>query len=54
MTNQNNRMPAFIEYLTGYTITWKFKATALAIKYTDAVERAQSGLLHDLSGQDSK
>jgi hypothetical protein len=41
-TDQNNRVPRIIEYFTGYTYTYRYKASGLAIKYTEAVERAVS------------
>ncbi|MDR2376359.1 MAG: hypothetical protein LBD96_07975 [Treponema sp.] len=42
-TNQTERVK-FIDFFTGYTLTYKYKATALAIKYTEAVEREKSGM----------
>jgi uncharacterized protein YbjQ (UPF0145 family) len=43
-TNQTERV-RFIDFFTGYTLTYKYKATALAIKYTDeAVDRQKSGM----------
>ncbi|MDR0669317.1 MAG: hypothetical protein LBF95_04470 [Treponema sp.] len=33
---------SFLDFLTGYTITFKHKATALAIKYRGAVERVKT------------
>jgi hypothetical protein len=54
VTNKNERKPRFIEFFTGYTDTLLYRATALAIKYTDPVDRGKSGLLYDLSDQDSK
>ena len=52
-TNLNNRKPRIIEFLIGYTTSWKYKATALAVKYTEPVERQKSGRFDDLKGQDS-
>ena len=52
-TNYNYRRPGFIEFFTGYTSTWKYKATALAIKYTDPIDRQKSGRADNLRGQDS-
>ena len=57
MTNQNERIPRFFEFFTGYTNTWKFQATALAIKYTGAIERVKSGsgvVGYDLDDQNKK
>ena len=51
-TNQNIRRPGIIEFFTGYTTTWKYKATALAIKYTDPIDRQKSGRQDNLRGQD--
>jgi hypothetical protein len=42
-TDRNRRVPRFVEFFTGYTYTYYYKASGLAIKYTNAVERAQSG-----------
>ena len=53
MTNQNKRIPGIFEFFVGYTNTWKYKATALAIKYTDAIDRVQSGKVDNLKGQDN-
>ena len=36
VTDQNKR--TLIDFLTGYTLTYNYKGTALAIKYTGAVE----------------
>ena len=52
-TNVNNRKPRIIEFFTGYTTTWKYKATALAVKYTDAVDKQKSGRFDSLSGQEN-
>ena len=52
-TNQNIRRPGIIEFFTGYTTTWKYKATALAVKYTESVDRQKSGRQDNLKGQDS-
>ena len=52
-TNQNERRPGIIEFFSGYSVTWKYKATALAIIYTEAVDRQKSGRLDNLKGQDS-
>jgi len=49
-----NYSPSFIEYFTGYSTTWKYKATALAIKYTNPVERIKSDRVHTLNNQDKK
>ena len=57
MTDQNERIPRFFEFFTGYTSTWKFQATALAIKYTNAIERVKSGsgvVAYDLDDQNKK
>ena len=51
-TNYNFKRPSFIDYLAGYTSTWKYKATALAIKYTDPIDRQKSGRADNLRGQD--
>ena len=52
-TNYNHRIPRFFEFFTGYSTTWRYKATALAIKYTDAVERQKSVRQDNLSGQNN-
>ncbi|MDR0730541.1 MAG: hypothetical protein LBF63_02660 [Treponema sp.] len=39
-TNQTERVK-FIDFFTGYTLTYKYKATALAIKYTDEAVNGQ-------------
>ena len=52
-TNYNERRPRFVEFFTGYTTTWKYKATALAIKYTNPIDRQKSGRADNLKGQDS-
>jgi hypothetical protein len=41
-TDRNNRVPRFIEFFTGYTYTYYYKASGLAIKYTGAVERVRA------------
>ena len=54
--DQNKRIysPGFIEFFTGYTSTWKYKATALAIKYTDPIERQKSDRIINLKAQEQK
>jgi uncharacterized protein YbjQ (UPF0145 family) len=51
-TNQNYYRPWFVEFFTGYAVTYKYKATALAIKYTGFVDRQKSGRMDNLKGQD--
>ena len=51
--NQNDRRPGIIEFFTGYTTTWRYKATALAVTYTEAVDRQKSGRWDSLKGQDN-
>ena len=51
--NQNYKRPRIIEFFSGYTTTWKYKATALAIKYTEPVDRQKSGRQDNLKGQDN-
>jgi hypothetical protein len=41
-TDKNRRRIAFFDWLLGYTYTYQYRATGLAIKYTDAVERVES------------
>lgn len=53
-TDQNFYRPRFIEFFTGYTITYKYRATALAIKYTGPIDREKSGRMDNLKGQDNK
>jgi hypothetical protein len=48
-TDQNRRRPGFIEFLTGYTYTYTYKATGLAIKYTTAVEQVKSSIGSELN-----
>jgi len=51
--NQNYKRPRIIEFFSGYTTTWKYKATALAIKYTTPVDRQKSGREDNLRGQNN-
>ena len=53
---ENKRIynPGFIEFFTGYSTTWKYKATALAIKYTDPIDRQKSDRVDNIKGQDKK
>ena len=43
--------PGFVEFFTGYSTNWKYKATALAIKYTDPIDRQRSVHVNNLRGQ---
>jgi hypothetical protein len=43
VTDRNSRMPGLIEFFTGYTLTYYYKGTGLAIKYNaESVERGVS------------
>jgi hypothetical protein len=53
-TDQNYRRPWIAEFFAGYTITYKFKGTGLAIKYTGSIDRQKSGRMDNLKAQDSK
>ena len=46
--------PSIIEFFTGYSVTWKYKATALAINYTNPIDRQKSERMDNLKGQDKK
>ena len=46
--------PGLIEFFTGYNSTWRYKATALAIKYTEAIDRQKSERMDNLKGQASR
>jgi uncharacterized protein YbjQ (UPF0145 family) len=42
VTDRNNRIVRFLEFFTGYTLTYYYRGTGLAIKYTGSVERGVS------------
>jgi uncharacterized protein YbjQ (UPF0145 family) len=43
VTDRNSRIPRFFEFFTGYTVTYYYKGTGLAIKYNaESVERGVS------------
>jgi hypothetical protein len=49
VTDQNARRPQFVEFLTGYTLTYTYKATGLAIRYTTAIDRVKSSVGSELN-----
>ena len=51
--NQGTRIPRALEFITGYTITWKYRATALAIKYEESIDGQRSVRADNLRGQEN-